>query len=189
MASSRHHIPHSFLDFMDSVNQKGHDYIVLRANDHADDDTCLELDVRLHSTEPDYRYIVGLLNERSCFFHTDTGEGLFKAPRFIETLGFPENTPTIDDYYLGPFSEDMVLHIMAAAEHTAVRLDADKRAGFLQKALESAQKVSDGYGELSSERGGIVSSLRDIEKAQKRQERKGLFTVIEGGKSRTPHMG
>lgn len=189
MTSSPVRIPPFFLDFMHSVKLNRHDHIVMRANAYAADDTCLELDVRLHSTEPDLRYIVGYVNEHSCFNHPETGEKLFKALLFTKTLDFPDDTQRIDDYYLGPFSEEMMLEVMAAADHTSARLDADKRVSYCQKQLEDAQKIADGYRESSRDRGSIVSDLTALEKITKYEERRGLFTLLQGGKSDTPKMG
>lgn len=175
-------IPRFYTDFMNSVNLNGHDSIVMRANATSSDDTCVELDVRLHGTHPALSYVVGMIDEDAAGDHPKTNEAVAPADKFKKTLGFADNTPQVDNYYLGPFDEESVLEIMAAADHTSARLDLEKRAEVLRAQADLLQREADIYGGLSSARGGIVDKVQELHRAIRREERKDMFKVIEGGK-------
>lgn len=178
--------PSLFLSFMDSVNVDGHNSIVMRSHAMASDASCLELDIRLHGTHPKLTYMVGLVEENVEADHPETGKAVVRANKFKELLGFPTDTPQIDDYYLGPFDEDTVLSIMGAADHTAARLDFEEQADKARARLEALENKAHAFGELSRMAGQSVDLSAKVEKARIREARKGMFYVIPGGKAAAP---
>ncbi len=188
MSSTPVKIPSFYLDFMDSVNEQGHDSIIMRSSATSSDASCVELDIRLHSTHPHLKYMVALVDENAYFDHPKTGEALSSAVNFIELLGFPKDVARVDEFYLGPFNEDGILEIMAAADHTAGRLDLEERADSLQREADRLRKEAEIYGGLSKIHGTLVGVQTGLEKIQRREDAKKRFTVYEGGKSKVPKL-
>lgn len=179
-------VPPLFLRFMDAVNLSGHDSIMLRAHATAPDRTCVELDVRLHDTHPHLTYIIGVVDENATADHPKTGEALHDVKAVKAMMGFGDEVPQMDDYYLGPFNEEAALEIIAAADMTAARLDVEDRAETLRYELAQLEKTAATYGALSSKHGAIVGKLGELDRAVKREERKGMLRVIPGGKAAAP---